>query len=468
MTHDDDDDDDDDDDNDGDDDGDDNGDNNSGDSNNDNINNNNDNNNNDDGDSNDDSNDDDSDDNINDNNDNDNDDDNSDNDKLCNFSDKVLNNSVIVFKIKNSFSINIEKIIALINKAGNISKDDFGLKLDEYKKLNILADELINLIWVLIYGEDRVDNEINNIDVDKEKDANGYVHKYINIVNDKISLLNNVSESTDDLMGGIDVNTSNDIAPKKLKDFKSHIAKLINRFNLYIKQDTKKKDTKNNTEPDIKNNTKKNDTKNNTKPDTKNNTKKKDSKNNTKPDTENDIEWDINDTRESIRKNQIIIKSRYKSLLETRKTIRNNIDSVYSGLKKLPRQSQLKANQLIKLDTILNDSINVIWREIHDRDKKVIKKIDINKIKNVDSFIYELKDIINHKILLLKSSVIVKLNVIISDIKNKSNIDDIYNYSNKDKLFMIYIDLEKYMKHLKRDLGTIKQNLKTILIHIKL
>ena len=82
-----------------------------------------------------------------------------------------------------------------------------------------------------MYGEDRVDNEINNIDVDKKKDANGYVHKYINIVNDKMSLLNDVSESIDDLMGGIDVNTSNDNTLKKLKDFRSHIAKLINRFN---------------------------------------------------------------------------------------------------------------------------------------------------------------------------------------------------------------------------------------------
>ena len=154
------------------------------------------------------------------------------------------------------------------------------------------------------------------------------------------------------------------------------------------------------------------------------------------------------------KKNQVAVKNRYKSLLETRKTIRNNIDSVYS-------ESQLKANELIKLDTILNDSIN-IWREIHERDKKVIKKIDINKIKNVDSFIYELKDMINHKILLLKTSVIVKLNVIISDIKNNSDMDYIYNYSNKDKLFMIYNNLEKYMKHLKRDLGSMKQNLKTM------
>ena len=50
--------------------------------------------------------------------------------------------------------------------------------------------------------------------------------------------------------------------------------------------------------------------------------------------------------------------------------------------------------------------------------KKGIKKIDINKIRNVDSFIYELKATINHKFFLSKTSVIVKLNVIISEIKN--------------------------------------------------
>ena len=80
----------------------------------------------------------------------------------------------------------------------------------------------------------------------------------------------------------------------------------------------------------------------------------------------------------------------------------------------------MKANELIKLDTILKDSINVIWRAIHERNKKSIQKIDKNKIKNTDSFIYELKVIINYKILLLKTSVIVKLNVIMADIKIKS------------------------------------------------
>ena len=75
-----------------------------------------------------------------------------------------------------------------------------------------MVDDLINIIWVLTYGKNRVNNEINNIDADKEKDVNRYIHKYINIVNDKISFVHNVSELIDYLMGGIDVNTSNDIA----------------------------------------------------------------------------------------------------------------------------------------------------------------------------------------------------------------------------------------------------------------
>ena len=75
-----------------------------------------------------------------------------------------------------------------------------------------------------------------------------------------------------------------------------------------------------------------------------------------------------------------------------------------------------------------------------------------------------MKGIVNHKILLLKTSIIVKLNLIISDIKNKSNIGDVYNY-NELLLFMIDNDLDKYMKRSKRHLGSIKQNLKTISAH---
>ena len=151
----------------------------------------------------------------------------------------------------------------------------------------------------------------------------------MNIANDKISLIKDILELINDLMSGTDENTSNDNGLKKLKQFKTQLNKLINRFNSYIKEDTK-------------------------------NISKPYTKNDTKPYSKDDIKSNINDIMASITKNQITVKKRYKSLLETKKTTRNNIDLVYSGLRKLSSESQLKANELIKLNTILNDSINVI------------------------------------------------------------------------------------------------------------
>ena len=142
--------------------------------------------------------------------------------------------------------------------------------------------------------------------------------------------------------------------------------------------------------------------------------------------------------------------------------MKNNIELIYSALKKLPKESQPQLIELVRLDTILNDSISVIWREIYERDKKGMKKIDVNKIKNVDGFIHQLKIIINNKFKLLKTSVIVKLNLVISELKEKSGMDDVFNYNDIDKIFMIYNDLDKYMKHFKKEIWSIKTILKTI------
>ena len=70
--------------------------------------------------------------------------------------------------------------------------------------------------------------------------------------------------------------------------------------------------------------------------------------------------------------------------------------------------------------------------------------------------------VINNKKQLLKTLIIAKLKCII---KTKSKINDVYNFNDKDKLFMINDDLDKYMKILKKHLGNIKQDLKTISIN---
>ena len=51
--------------------------------------------------------------------------------------------------------------------------------------------------------------------------------------------------------------------------------------------------------------------------------------------------------------------------------------------------------------------------------EKFLKKIDVNKIKSVDTFIRKLNTVINNKKQLLKTLIIAKLNCIISDINTK-------------------------------------------------
>ena len=135
---------------------------------------------------------------------------------------------------------------------------------------------------------------------------------------------------------------------------------------------------------------------------------------------------------------------------------------IFSALKRLSRESQTKLIELTRIDIISNDSINVVWREIYERVRKPFKKIDANKVKNVDAFIDQLINVINNKTVLLKTTVITKLNCIISDLKVKSGMDDVYNFNDIDKLSKINNDLDKYMKHLKRDIGRVKTILKTI------
>ena len=154
-------------------------------------------------------------------------------------------------------------------------------------------------------------------------------------------------ELTDELMEDIDKNTYNDIAISKMKVFKNNLIKRIEKYNSYIKHKIGKKYTENNT---------KSDTKNNAKLVSKIVVKKK----NTKPDIKLDKDLATNDEiKKHIIDKQKIIKKRYKSSLETKKTTKNNIDLIYTALKKLPKESQSKLTELVRLDTILNDSINV-------------------------------------------------------------------------------------------------------------
>ena len=72
----------------------------------------------------------------------------------------------------------------------------------------------------MIHGKNRVNNDMDNIDCNIVEDARTYLNKYIKIVSDKQVLIYSVSESIDELIEGLDLNSSNDIATKEIKDFK--------------------------------------------------------------------------------------------------------------------------------------------------------------------------------------------------------------------------------------------------------
>ena len=71
-------------------------------------------------------------------------------------------------------------------------------------------------------------------------------------------------------------------------------------------------------------------------------------------------------------------------------------------------------------------------------------------------------NVINNKTVLLKTTVISKLNCIIGDLKVKSGMDDVYNFNYIDKLSKINNDVDKYMNRLKRDIGSVKIIIKTV------
>ena len=93
-----------------------------------------------------------------------------------------------------------------------------------------MVDELIDRVWLMIYNKKREKNEIINISVDIDKDIEGYVKTYNEIVADIIEFVNGISELFD-----------NAIEKKEFRNLKDDVSKLIGNSCIY---DVKRKDCK--------------------------------------------------------------------------------------------------------------------------------------------------------------------------------------------------------------------------------
>ena len=114
---------------------------------------------------------------------------------------KLIDQVNMIAEARKSFLNNINKIRILTNDLQDeLFSDVPWLKLLEMKKINILVDESLDYIWNMIYGKNREKNEITNIDIDKDKDIDGYISKYIDIINDKSLLVNKLGEILDSIV----------------------------------------------------------------------------------------------------------------------------------------------------------------------------------------------------------------------------------------------------------------------------
>ena len=77
-----------------------------------------------------------------------------------------------------------------------------------------MLDELIDSVWLIIYNKNREKNEIINID--KDKDIEGYVNIYNKIVDDKFEFGNRIVELY-----------NNTIEKKEFSNLKDDVLKLI-------------------------------------------------------------------------------------------------------------------------------------------------------------------------------------------------------------------------------------------------
>ena len=110
-------------------------------------------------------------------------------------------------------------------------------------------------------------------------------------------------------------------------------------------------------------------------------------------------------------------------------------DEVYSD------ESWLRLVELDKIDAIIDEAIDIVWNTFYEKNRINPETIEIDKHKDIDGYVNELTDLINHRIEQV-NRMHREIDNVTSEIKNETDkIDEkIHNVSEMDNDTLHWID----------------------------
>ena len=175
----------------------------------------------------------------------------------------LIDNVNLLTKIRNDFSNNVSEVYMLMSELqDDIYTGDSWLRLLELQKINVSLNDSLDCVWCIVHDKKR--EKYDMINIDKDKDINGYVSKYTDIVNDKLDLVNEIGELLYSIMVQIhnavnmvketdDDKLTYDILDKNWMKWYSDINKMVSKADMcskpcgnmkYVQESKKKKKKK--------------------------------------------------------------------------------------------------------------------------------------------------------------------------------------------------------------------------------
>ena len=141
----------------------------------------------------------------------------------------------------------------------------------------------------------------------------------------------------------------------------------------------------------------------------------------------------INKTNEGLAKVKAEVAIKVELIYEAMVELQ---DEIYSD------DSWFRLVELDKIDAIIEDAFNVVWKVLWENKNRINPEtIEIDKHKDIDGYVSELKDLINHKIERV-NKMCEELDQVMSEIKNETDkIDEkIHKVSEMDNDTLHWID----------------------------